>query len=84
MQLWALGPEASGAVAPFLATLKNEASVLRAHAARWLGQVGHGQVEVAEALANAMYSPDEVLRETIALAPDLDDDIRREAEATLA
>jgi HEAT repeat protein len=68
MQLWALGPESSTAASPLVATMQNESSALRGLAARWLGQVGRGQLEVAQALAHAMHAPDEALRRACVIA----------------
>ncbi|MBN8609674.1 MAG: hypothetical protein J0L92_03770 [Deltaproteobacteria bacterium] len=77
---WQLGPNDSEAVAPLLATLRNEASTLRSFAAHWLGAVGNGSGEVATALSDALLSDDEHLRECASVAIGrvgyLDDTIR--------
>ncbi len=67
-RLWSLGPEASDAVPALLATLRNEASPLRGLAARWLGQVGKGSIEVSQALVDATQANDEHLRNAATIA----------------
>lgn len=59
LALWNLGPESADAAPALLATLRNGASRWRPHAARWLGQVGHGSLEVATALSDALDDRDD-------------------------